>query len=110
MTHSTLHTTHCLLHTAHYYTLHTNAHCTLHNAHCTLHCTLYTAYWHNSHCTLHTSLDKYFQIVGWWLGQHGKCCVYAKRMFSQNFRVFEKKLARRHAYLVNSKAINYEKL
>ena len=40
------------------------------------------------------------EIVGWWLGQHGKCCVYAKRMFSQNFRIYEKKLARRSAYLV----------
>ena len=33
-------------------------------------------------------------------GQHGKCCVYAKRMFLQNFSIFEKKLARRSAYLV----------
>ena len=24
------------------------------------------------------------QIVGWWLGQHGKCCVYAKRIFSHS--------------------------
>ena len=46
------------------------------------------------------SLHKYSQMVGWWLVQHGKCCVYAKRMFSQNFRIYEKKLARRRAYLV----------
>ena len=52
------------------------------------------------HWTICISLDKYLQIVGRWLGQHGKCCVYAKRMFSQNFGIFEKKLARRSAYLV----------
>ena len=45
-------------------------------------------------------LDYNSQIVGWWLVQHGKCCVYTKRMISQNFRIYEKKLARRRAYLV----------
>ena len=47
-----------------------------------------------------TRLDKYSQMVGWWVVQHSKCCVYAKRMFSQSFRIYEKKLARRRAYLV----------
>ena len=30
-------------------------------------------------------------MVGWWVVQHGKCCVHAKRMFSQNSRINEKK-------------------
>ena len=45
-------------------------------------------------------LDKYSQMGGWWLVQYGKCCVYAKRMFSQNFRIYEKKLAWRRSCLV----------
>ena len=31
----------------------------------------------------------------------GKCCVYTNRMLSKNFRIYEKKLARHRAYLVN---------
>ena len=38
-------------------------------------------------------------MVGWWVVHHDKCCVYAKRRFSQSFRIFEKKLARRCTYL-----------
>ena len=45
--------------------------------------------------------------VGWtntsklWVGAGaGKCCVYAERMFSLNFRIYEKKLTRRSEYLV----------
>ena len=45
-------------------------------------------------------LDQYFQMVGWCLVQHGKCCVYAKRMFPKNFWINGKKWARRRAYLV----------
>ena len=42
----------------------------------------------------------YSQMVGWWVVQHGKCRIYAKRVFFQSFRIDEKKLARRHTYLV----------
>ena len=49
---------------------------------------------------LHIRLYKYSQMLGWCLVHHGKCCVYAKKMFSQNFRINENKLAQRRAYLV----------
>ena len=49
---------------------------------------------------VHTRLPKYSQIVSWLVTHSGKCCVYTKRTLSQNFRIYEKKLARRLAYLV----------
>ena len=35
------------------------------------------------------------KIWGWWFTHGGKWCVYTKRMFCQNFRIFKKKLAKR---------------
>jgi hypothetical protein len=49
-----------------------------------------------------SSLDKKSQIGSWWVSHGGKWCVYTKRMFSQNFRIVEKKLAEGSAYLVSN--------
>ena len=43
-------------------------------------------------------LPEYSQIVSWLVTHSGKFCVYTKRMIIQNFRVYEKKLARRRMY------------
>ena len=56
------------------------------------------------------SLDKKSQIVGWLVTHGGKWCVYTKRMFCQNFRFFEKKLAEGSAYLVYNEIYNGKNL
>ena len=56
------------------------------------------------------SLDKKSQIVGWLVTHGGKWCVYTKRMFCQNFRIFEKKLAEGSAHLVYDGIYNCKNL
>ena len=56
------------------------------------------------------SLDKKSQIVGWWVTHGGKWCVYTKRMFYQNFRIFENILAEGSAYLVYNGIYNGKNL
>ena len=57
-----------------------------------------------------TSLDKKSQIVFWLVTHGGKWCVYTKRMFCQNFRIVEKKLAEGSAYLVYNEIYNGKNL
>ena len=56
------------------------------------------------------SLDKKSQIVGLWVTHGGKWCVYTKRMFWQNFRIYEKKLAEGSAFLVYNGICNGQNL
>ena len=48
--------------------------------------------------------------MGWLATHGGKCCVYTKRMFCQNLRIFENKLAEGSPYVIYNGIYNGKNL